>query len=249
MITNNPQGNSSRNGNLWTAHYVYGLSATNQLNSVKEEHRILQVYQNNFSQPGILCRTPNFPDDRQAQDDLYGVMGAEALLSPHNRLMTRAIYNYGEHTEPKGIDPTEPFPGAQNRVFLLIKFLCFGKCKWVWNNVNPGTFDEASWLGRFPAFLAVMQMSLRYGVNPFFWTYWAVTTLRSAWLGDKTDNNGDCLILQGTVAAQGYGPLTDWICKQFHGGIKRKYGNVGGLMAAYFDNPDHPLVALLSSVE
>lgn len=246
MICNNPNGNSSGNGNLWTGHYVYGLVSTNQITDL-EKQRVLQVYANNFSQPGILCRTPNFPDSRQAQDDVYGLMGAEALLVPNDRVMTRAIYSYGQHTEPKGIDPTEPFPGAQGRVLLLIKLLCFGRARWVWNNISPGTFSEASWLGRFPAFLAVMQMSLRYGVNPFFWVWWAFTTLSTSWFGNSTNNNGDCLILQGCIAAQGYGPLTNWVCQQFHKSIKRKYGSAGGLMEVYFQDPANPLISLLQN--
>lgn len=246
MTTNNGGGNSCKNGNLFMAHYVYGLSVTNQLSDA-EKQRILTVYSNNFSQTGILCRTPLFPDDRQAQDDMYGLMGAEALISPNHRVLTRSIYNYGKNTEPKGVDSTEPFSGAQNRVRLLIKFLCFGRCRWVWNNVQPGTFDEASWMGRFPAFLAVMQMSLREGVNPIFWLWWASTSLRSAWFGDSTDNNGDCLMLQGALAAKGYGKLTDWVCNQIHKGIARKYGNAGQLMSVYFQDPTHPLVQLLNS--
>ena len=248
MVTNNNQGNSSDNGNLWLAHYTYGLVETYEIDD-REKQRILQVYANNFSQPGILCRTPNFPGNRQAQDDLFGIVGAEALLSPNDRKMTRAIYSYGQHIEPKGVDPTEPFQGAQGRVFLLIKALCFGKCRWVWNNISPGTFSETSWLGRFPALLAVLQMSLRYDINPFFWLWWAVTALSTSWFGNSTNNNGDCLILHGCSAAQGYGRLTDWVCRQFHKGIKRKYGSVGGLMQVYFQNPQHPLCALLKDVD
>ena len=248
MTTNDPNGDSTGNGNLYTAHYVYGLVSTNQIND-SERQRILQVYANNFSQPGMLCRIPNFPGDRQAQDDIFGLAGAEALLSPNDRKMTRAVYSYGEHTEPRGIDPTEPFPGAQGRVFLLIKALCFGKCRWVWNNINPGTFSETSWLGRFPALLAVLQMSLRYDVNPLFWIWWATTTLSTSWFGNSTNNNGDCLILHGCIAAQGYGPLTNWICRQFHKGIRRKYGSAGVLMSDYFQNPLHPLCQLLKDVD
>ena len=247
MITNNNQGLSTDNGNLFTAHYVYGLFATNQI-SEDEKQRILNTYANNFSQNGLLCRTPSFPGNRQAQDDIYGLMGAEALISPNHRVLTRTIYEYGK-VSAKGIDSTEPYQGAQTRAFWAIKVVTLGRCRWVWNNIEPGKFDEASWLGRFPAFLAVMQMSLREWVNPLSWLYWTATSLRSAWYGDKSDNNGDCLMLQGALAAQGYGRLTNWVCGQIHNGIKRKYGSAGGLMLAYFADPNHPLVELLKDAD
>ena len=245
MVTNNNQGNSTDNGNLYTAHYVYGLFATNQIND-QEKQRILTVYSNNFSQKGVLCRTPNFPGNREAQDDMYGLMSAEALISPDHRVLTRSIYNFGK-IPAQGIDSTEPFQGAQTRVYWLIKILCFGRAKWVWDNIEPGKFDEASWLGRFPAFLAVMQMSLKEEVNPFFWLWWMATSLWSAWFGTQSGNNGDCLMLHGAVAAKGYGKLSDWVCSQIHKGITRKYGNAGQLMSVYFQDPSHPLVALLSN--
>jgi len=247
MITNNNQGISTDNGNLYTAHYAYGLVSTNQL-SQAEGQRILNVYSKNFSQPGLLCRTPIFPGDRQAQDDLFGLMGAEALLSPNHRFMTRAIYEYGK-ISASGIDSTEQYQGAQSRAFCAIKILTLGRCRWVWNNIEPGKFDEESWLGRFPALIAVMQMSLKETVNPFFWTWWAGSALYSAWFGNSSDNNGDCLILQGSLAAQGYGKITNWVCGQIHKGIKRKYGSVGNLMQAYFADPNHPLVALLINTD
>ena len=247
MTTNNALGLPTDNDNLFTAHYVYGLFSTNQI-TVQEKQRILNVYAANFSQPGLLCRSPNFPGSRQAQDDMYGLMGAEAQLSPDNRSMTKAIYEYGK-ISAKGIDSTEPYQGAQTRAFWAIKILTFGRCRWVWNNIQPGKFDEDSWLGRFPAFLAVMQMSLREWVNPIFWLWWALTSLNNAWFGNSSNNNGDCLALQGSLAAQGYGPLTNWVCKQIHNGIKKNYGSAGGLMESYFQDPNHPLVALLINTD
>jgi hypothetical protein len=247
MITNNPNGGSTGNGNLFTAHYVLGLVSTNQITDL-EKQRILTVYSNNFSQSGILCRTPVWPGDRQAQDDIFGLMSSEAMISPDHRVLTRSIYNFGK-IPAEGIDSTEPFQGAQTRVYWLIKILCFGRVKWVWNNIQPGKFDEASWLGRFPSLLAVMQMSLKEEVNPFFWLWWAVSCLSSAWFGNSSNNNGDCLELHGAVASQGYGKLTNWVCKQIHKGIKRKYGSCGGLMQVYFQDPSHPLVALLANTD
>ena len=247
MITNNDQGSSTDNGNLFTSHYVYGLSATNRITDI-EKQRILSVYRANFSQPGLLCRTPVFPGDRQAQDDMYGLMGAEAQLSPSNRAMTKAIYEYGK-ISAKGIDSTEPFPKPQTYAFWAIKILTLGRCRWVWNNIEPGKFDETSWLGRFPALVATMQMSLQERVNPFNWLVWAGASLYSSWFGNSSDNNGDCLFLQSAIAVKGYGPLTNFVCDQVHTGIKHKYGGVGGLMADYFQNPAHPLVALLNSLD
>jgi len=243
MITNNNQGQSTDNGNLFTAHYVYGLFQTKQIDDT-EKQRILNVYAANFSQSGLLCRTPNFPGSRQAQDDMFGLMSAEALIEPTHRVMTRTIYNYGLNSA-QGIDSTEPDQNFQKWIFGAIKALTFGRCRWVWNNVQPGKFDVTSWLGRFPAFIATMQMALKERVSPFSWMVWAGTSLYSAWFGNSSGNNGDCLFLHSAVAVQGYGFLTDWVCNQIHKGIARKYGSAGGLMQAYFADSNHPLVQLL----
>lgn len=247
MITNNNQGLSTDNGNLFTAHYVYGLFATKQITD-QEKQRILNVYAANFMQSGLLCRTPNFPGSRQAQDDITGLMGAEALLEPTHRVLTRSIYNYGLKSA-QGIDSTEPFQKPQHYQYWLIKILTLGSCRWVWNNIQLGKFDNASWLGRFPAFIATMQMSLMEKVNSFSWLVWAGTSLYSAWYGDASGNNGDCLILHSAIACQGYGFFTDLICEEIHKGIARKYGSVGGLMQAYFADSSHPLVKLLSGID
>ena len=246
MITNNNQGLSVDNGNLFTAHYVYGLVA-NDLMTDLEKQRILQVYRNNFMQPGLLSRKPGLVKNRQAQDDMYGLMGVEAMLSPLDRVMTKAMYEYGK-ISAKGIDLTEPDPQTEAKYYKWIKWATLGRCRWVWNNISPGTFDDASWLGRFPAFLAVMQMAAGDTVNPFNWLWWMATSLRSAWFGTEADNNGDCLMLHGAIAARDYGFLTNFVCDQIHKGIKHKYGSAGGLMLDYFNDPKHPLVALLKDV-
>jgi hypothetical protein len=247
MITNNSSGNSTDNGNLYTAHYVYGLISTTQITD-QEKQRILQVYANNFSYPGILCRTPNFPGNRQAQDDIFGLMGAEALLSPDSRSMTRSVYEYGLKSA-SGIDSTELDQWHQKFMYWLIRIVTLGRCRWVWNNIEPGTFDETSWLGRFPTLIVTMQMSLKEWVNPFFWSYWAVSCMYNAWFGSYSDNNGDCQSIHAANAAQGYGPLTNFVCSQIHKGIKRKYGSAGVLMEDYFQNAQHPLCLLLNNVD
>ena len=245
MITNNNQGISTQNGNLFTAHYVYGLFVKNLLND-EEKQRLLSVYSNNMMpNTGILCRLPvsSGSIERQAQDDIYGLMSVEAMVTPELRALTRHVYEYGK-ISAVGIDSTEPNQSFEKKVYWALKLLTFRR-RWVWNNIEPGKFDATSWLGRFPAFIAVMQMSLRERVTPLSWLVWAGTSLRSAWYGDKTDNNGDCLMLHGAIAARGYGRLTDWVCDQIHKGIGRKYGSAGGLMLEYFADPSHPLVELL----
>jgi hypothetical protein len=247
MMTNNSQGLSCDNGNLFTAHYTYGIVSTNQINDL-EKQRLLNVYSNNFLKNGLLCRTPVFPGGRQEQDDYYGLIGAEALLSPQHRFMTRSVYNYGM-VSANGIDPQESNLSLQKIIYWGVKLLTFGNCKWVYNNITPGTFSDNSWFGRFPCLIATIKMSLSESVDWFSWTYWAVCMLWSAWFGDYTGNNGDCLLLHSVNAVYGYGPITNWICNQFYFGITRKYGSAGGLMQTYFQDETNPLVDLLKNTD
>lgn len=248
MIQDNPSGNSTGNGNLFTAHYVYGIVAK-KLISDQEKARIIQVFLNNFIQSGLLCRVPSFPGDREAQDDIIGVMGAEALMCPNveDRKLTKALYEYGK-ISANGIDETDK-SSKQSISYWAIRMLTLGRCRWVWNNISPGKFNIFSWLGRFPNLMATMQMSQRKLVNPFFWFYWAVTML---WLGfgfaDKTYRDGYTLRMHSALACQGYGPVTNWICSRIGKAIQRDYGDVGGLISAYFNNPNHPLVQLLKGI-
>lgn len=241
-MTDNPLGNAQGNAALFTAHYVFGLHANNIL-SDKEIARIKQVYQNQFMEPGLLGKETEFFRDRQAQDDLFGLMGAEALMCPkrEDRVMTKAIYDYGKKSAEgleKGADDTD------KKAYKWLKILTFGR-RWVWNNIEPGKFKSDSWLGRFPNLIATMEMSQGKLINPLRWVWWAATMLQLVYLpGDKTYRDGYTLRLHSALACQGYGWLTNWVCKKVRGAIARDYGDFGKLLGAYFAKPDHPIVSL-----
>lgn len=241
MMCDNDNGGSSGNGNLFTAHYVFGLWA-NGLLTDEEKSRIIQVFKNNFEQPGLLCRTPNFPGDQQAQDDMFGLMGAEALIypNPSDRLLTKAIYDYGSQNCTGLVDN----PSSQDKwVYNILNALTLGT-KWAWNNVNPKKFRAPAWLGRFPNLIATMQMAQNKVVNPLCWLYWAEVMLQLAYKPNKSDQDGYALRFHSAIACEGYGPLTNWICKKVRAAVARDYGDLGGLLSAYFGKPQHPIVAL-----
>lgn len=98
MMQDNPNGLSTGNGNLFTAHYVFGLSQ-NGLLTDEAKDRLNQVFRNNFREPGLLMRTPNNEVGYQAHDDFVGMFGADAILNPESREFTRAAYDYG-HDKP-----------------------------------------------------------------------------------------------------------------------------------------------------
>lgn len=242
MMTDNAQGGTTGNGNLFTAHYVFGLYSNNILID-KEIARITQVFKNNFEQTGLLCRSPNFPGDLQAQDDMFGIMGAEALMHSdrNNRTLTKQMYEYGKKSCDGLVDNATP---QDMWAFNALKWLTLGT-RWVWNNVNPRKFKSSAWLGRFPNLIATMQMAQGENVNVFFWLYWAATMLQLVYFpGDKSYRDGYTLRFHSALACEGYGPLTNWVCRKVREAIARDYSDFGQLLGAYFAKPEHPIVAL-----
>jgi hypothetical protein len=253
MMTDNDQGWSTGNGMLFMAHYAFGLHATGQLTQ-DEMDRIIAVYKNCQREPGLYNRLPGANGWYQAHDDLIGLMGAESLIRPNrkDRVLTQEILDYGRKTPITGIDPTEPDPKKikmMKWMYPTLKALSylnpfsFGKIRYVWNNVNPGTFQPSSWLGRRMEVIATMQMASGRFVNPIYWTYWAVNMLRVAAFKDK-DHDGYTLRFHSALACEGYGPVTSWICRQVRKAVARDFGDLGQLLGRYFVKMHHPIVAL-----
>ena len=249
MMTDNDSGNSTGNGNLFMAHYVFGLYVNNML-IASEKARITQVYLNNMREPGLLNRLPGANDWRQAHDDMIGLMGADALMNPNraDRALTRMVYQYGKSVKTIGIDLTETSPQKvkQNTWgYRILKVLGLGNIKWVWNNVKPGLFDGSSWLGRRMEVIATMQMSVnKWLVNPIYYLYWAVSMLLLVYApGDKSYRDGYTLRFHSALACEGFGPITNWICKKVRTAVARDYQDFGNLLGMYFAKPQHPIVA------
>jgi len=250
MTLDNDKGDVGGNGNLFTAHYVAGLVSKKSMTD-NERARILQVYENNFRFPGVLMRAPSKPDDRNAHDDIVGVMSADAQLNPdpRYRALTRAVYEHGKNNYCDGIDKTDTDRISQNTtVFKILKVLFLGKVRWTWNNVVPNKFHVSSWLQRRMEVMATMQMSLRERVNVIYWLYWAIVMY--GWARAEKDNREDDDILRYhlAVASQGYGWLTNKICAKVRKKIV-KDGGLGYILGDYFQKPNHPLVKLLKDIE
>jgi hypothetical protein len=246
MIVDNPNGDTSGNGSLYTAHYVAGLAAR-ALMTKQEKERLIQVYKNNMIIPGLFARAPSKLSDRQAHDDLFGIISADKILNPETRDFTKQIYNYGKNTYCNGVDELDHEQLLINVSTYNWLNRIFGKVRWVWNNVNPGRFHLSSWLGRRPELIATMQMTLKEDVNPFFWLYWAGIMLWTAYAPNKKDHDGYILKYHSALACEGYGLVTDWICKKLRLAVKRDFGDFGQLLGEYFNKP-HPLVKLLKDV-
>lgn len=242
MMQDNNEQETEGNGNLFTAHYVFGLFVTMQLNA-QERERIVQVYKNNMPDPGLLLRAPG-TKSRQAQDDIFGMMGAEACLYPNrdDRKLTKLVYEYGKNSNPTELEANAN--DTDKKVFKWLKILT-GRRRWVWNTEQPGTFQAGSWLGRFPNLMATAQMSQGEWVNPFFWIYWAATMLQLCVQGmNAGGHDGYILRFHSALACQGYGPITNLICRLVRNKVKADFGGFGQLLGAYFAKPEHPIVAL-----
>jgi len=244
LITDNNLGNSTGNGNLYTAYYVFGLFYNNILD--KEKQRLNQVYLNNFIKSGLYTRSPSFPGDRESQDDAFGIMFADALLNPETRDFTKAIYNYGETNDCDGIDPLDKSTTTNKIAYYSLKVLGLGKIRQVWNNITPNTFSVSSWLGRFLNLKATMQMASKEPVNVFAWAYWALWIFSSY----LSNNNGAyCLKWCSAMAVEGYGPITNFICKIMYNKINKEYGSISGLMESYFANSNNPLIGFVDGIK
>jgi hypothetical protein len=240
-MTDNSLGHAQGNGALFTGHYVYGLHVNGKLTD-KEIARIKAVYADHFMEPGLLGKSTEFFRDRQAQDDMFGLMGAEALMcpDPKDRKMTQAMYEYGKKSA-EGLESN--YNERDEKVYKWLKILTFRR-RWVWNNIEPGKFKSDSFLGRFPNLVATMQMASGKMVNPFLWVWWAATMLQLVYFPNKTYHDGYTLRFHAALACEGYGRLTNWVCKKVRGAIARDYGDFGKLLGAYFQKPEHPIVEL-----
>lgn len=247
MILDTFDGGVGGNGNLFTAHYVIGLVLKNIITDA-EKARIIQVYLNNFKQPGLLVRAPSKWNDYNAHDDIVGLMGADALLNPDTRPLTNAVYNYGKNTSCDGIDETRPNSATLNKIlYYVLKVFKLGKVNWVWNTSLPGKFDGGSWLGRRMEVTATMKMSLKKFMWFKQWLYWAISML-SLYLSKPDAHDAYILRFQMAIAAKGYGFFTDLICGLIRKKVEKDFGDFGQLLGAYFNKPNHPLVALLKGI-
>lgn len=265
-------GSTSDNGCLFTAHYVYGLIAKGLMTEA-EKKRILRVYRNNFMEKGLLIRSPH--DHRsEAQDDAYGLMSVEAMLfpNPRDRLMTKEIYEYGRDMTAESVDTSskEPFRGVPSfvtkvlrffgvkdedmnrgwlnqKLFNVLKILGLGSVRWVWNQEKPRVFECGQWLGRFPQFIATMEMAQGKLVTPWRWLYWAGSMLALVYSSNPNNIDSYTLRIHSAKACQNYGPITKKICDRVLAAVKRDHGDFGGVCAKYF-GASHPLVKLLSGV-
>lgn len=255
LMQDNAQQGSTGNGVLFTAHYVFGLYASNLMTD-KEKARLLNVFASCVQQAGILMRTPMNEGGYQAHDDLVGLMSAEAMMVPNkaDRHITRAIYEYGKSNAIHGIDETESDPKKiemHKWMYPLLKVLGLGKIWYCWNNLNPGKFHVAGWLQRRMEVMATMQMQQnKWYVNPFYWAYWAVSMIQLVWKPNPGYRDGYTLRFHSAVAVQGFGPITNWICKKVRAVVVRDFGGFGECLDAYFTpEKGHPVAKLCKGLD
>jgi hypothetical protein len=245
MITNSNQGITSGNGNLYTAYYIFGLHFNKLL--PQEQERLVQVYKNNFMEPGLLCRSPQFPGSRQTQDDYFGVVLADSFLNPETRDFTKQIFAYAQAGKCSGIDAQDTQNATWNKIlYYPFKILGLGKVKYLFNNIAPGQFSLASWLGRFSNLSATLELASKRWPNPLQWIWW-VSWILSSWVSN--DNGGDLLRWCSCMGVEGRGFIANFVCKLFYKKIDKKYGSLSGLMASYFTDPANPLPAFLANIK
>lgn len=241
MVQDNDQNGTTGNGNLYLAHYVLGLKLTNQMTAI-ENARINQVYLNNFIQPGLLLRSP-VNSDYQQHDDYFGMMGADSVLNPESRMLTKQMKAYS-NVSVNGIDPLDTGEASANKWFYPLVKILFGG-KYTFNTHNPGKFAGKSFLLRRVDLIATMQMALRERVNIAYWLYWAAI-MGMLIMKKNTDHDANMMAWHSSYACEGYGIITNLVCKAVRASMLKNWGGAGQLLSEYFGKPQHPLVSLLN---
>jgi len=143
------------NGLLYSAEWLVCRNKSFDL-SLCEVARWKQIYESCEKLPGLMMRHPEHPD-QQGPDDYFGCGTASQILyAPGWDSLAGRILKYGQSQ----------------------KLLCIPLYNY--NNVNPGQLTFNSWLGRFPALIAHLYMSI--GVDPGF-------MLSQAWIVGIEDSS------------------------------------------------------------
>lgn len=246
-----PDGaDTSDNGILWTAYYVAGLQLKGLMTD-DEKLRLNTVFGNNFIEPGLMQRYPTSPDF-EAQDDHCGILMADALMNS-GKLYAESIHSYGSNIQHcLKVDPRESNTSVLKQdklLYMILNILFLGRIKWNYNPVSPNSFSIYSWLGRRMELCAQIEMTAKKPVNPLYWTYWALVMLSNTFSKPNISNSvADVLHYCSALSCEGYGPLTNLICKMFRRSVHKKFGDIGYMFGWSNQHPDHPLVKFLEGV-
>lgn len=245
-LVTNSEGGESGNDILYTAHYVAGLYLSGQVPNFSALDLALSQCE---VTPGLYNRLQGRSNWYQSHDDYVGLVSMSSFFQDE-RYISHAIYEYGI----KRSGPPALGAGPQAKFWTLANALSlFRGPRWVYNNVNPGTYALSSWRGRRPEVVATIKMAIGKSPGLLGWLYWAGFMVRGILCTDPADTNVFTLRWHMALATRdSKNPLTRWIGNRLRKQIKNVYGDAGQMLKWYFgkDNAvEHPLVALLKGVQ
>jgi hypothetical protein len=248
----NPSTDASDNGVLYTGEAGVAYSDNSALSS--EMQTAMQAA---FAKCEItagligaeLMRNPDNSGGQEGIDDYIGCGLGSAFVDPNGETAQR-ILNYGSNDRCSSWDPTESTDHLLSKlVFGLLMIVHMGKIPRVYNNLNPGKFTLAAWMGRFPHLFAHLQYATGGKPNLLRRIWWSLSVLIGCFT--SSSNAGSWALTWCMVRCwekrsnQGLGAkLAVWLWRKR---FSKVWGNPGAMFASYFANQNHPLAVYLKN--
>ena len=207
------------NGVLFTAEELI-FFAKRKFSSDADRRRLVNIVQSLQAAPGLINRNPpnGYHDDQEGADDYVGLTAAAHILGGDADIISKAILAYGD---------------------------VHG---WFMNNArrdssldNSGKRNVSAIFLRFPQYIAHFHWCAGLPADPLSETVWAAVMANGA-RGDETAGKIalewlmlQCLPENASLVAK-TGAMT-WVRNFDH----NYSGEIGTVLARYFNNPQHPL--------
>lgn len=240
-----PAGTSG-NGLLYTAQAVVAYHDNDDLTQLKAL-AFDTVFTMCEKQPGLMMRAPQGKDDQEGPDDYVGC-GLFSSYADDGELAKR-ILSYGDVRcitfDPLAEDASKRT--LSKIVYYTLRILNLGRgIRYVYNNVDPGKFTLSSWLGRQPALIAHLKIAA--GITPTLLE--RLVWCAGLWVAPSKDNHDAWILSWCRVRSwRKRGILEKLSVWMWERKFKKIWGNPGDLLAAYFNNPNHPNAVYLKGSE
>jgi hypothetical protein len=187
--------------------------------------------------PGLFRRSP-VQDDQDSVDDYIGIGALAGICNFHK--IARDILSYGEGSDQGSReavlvrDVLEKAGGVLGRIKKGIEKLQPSlTIPYNYNNVEPGKFTLASWMGRYPALIIHWKLAARIQPNASELSVWSTILLLSAHQNMSTLGQDSWLLswlmvltyqTAGFRSAVADAAVNEWwnlLRQRFTGGIKQ----------------------------
>ena len=182
----------SGNGARYTAEYLFALLHHNKLDNI-EIQRLRKVFSslNHPKHRGLLMRTPSNAFGQESIDNTVSALTASYILGSS---FARDWLNYGKTELSTHFDTSVKRRKESRWLFRLVSLFGLRKIKYVYNNINPGYFNNSAYLGRFGQLIAHAKFCDGATPNLLLQFWWSLSILHSMWKNRK-DHHADTYFL------------------------------------------------------